>query len=70
MSELQPYVVYYLHYHDELLRNQAFSKYQDFSKCVLAKDSTEAIEKVQASMPFRHIKIMGISVGQPEWLEL
>ena len=67
-SDYRPIVVYYLHYNDAGLRDQAFSKRQDFTKCVLARTNDEAIEKVKALMPGKHIKILGVAAGLPEWL--
>lgn len=64
----KPIVVYYLHYFDELLREPAFSKYQDYCVCVMAETTEEAVEKAKTIAGNHNIKIMGISNGREEWV--
>lgn len=64
----KPLVVYYLHYFDELRREPAFSKYQDYCVCVMAETHEEAAEKAKKIAGNYNIKIMGISTGKEEWV--
>jgi hypothetical protein len=65
----KPIVVYYLHYFDEEQREPAFSKWKDFSVCVMAKTQEEAIEKAKRISGNPNIKIMGLASGREEWVD-
>lgn len=62
-----PYIVYYLHYNDERFMSPAWSKRQDYVKCVMAPTSADAINQVLQKFT-TPIKIMGVAIGKEEWL--
>jgi hypothetical protein len=64
----KPTIVYYLHYYDEELRERAYNKHQDFTVCVMAETSEEAIEKAKIIAGNQNIKICGIANGREEWV--
>ena len=71
METKKPWVVYWLPYEDEREMVRLFSKHQDFVCCVMGKDHAEAIEKtiyIAKNSGVPHVKIMGISIGQEEWV--
>ena len=72
-GELEPYVVYYLHYKDERQMDPAWMKHFDYSACVMARTTNEAIEKVKAlaskqSNGTTHVRVYGVCKGRPEWV--
>jgi endonuclease III-like uncharacterized protein len=67
-NEPKATVVYYLHYEDEREMQSAWSKRQDFVCCVWARTHREAIEKTKRIAGGKHIKIMGLANGKPEWV--
>lgn len=64
----EPIVVYYLHYYDELHLERAFNKFQDFSICVMAESTNEAIEKAKVIAQNPNIKILGVATGKESWV--
>jgi hypothetical protein len=72
-KEYEPYVVYYMHYHDERHMDPAWMSHGDYASCVMARTTGEAIEKVKAiadrqSDGRTHTKIMGVCKGEPDWV--
>ena len=65
----KPSDVYYLQYFDEEQREPAFSKWKDYSVCVMANDNEEAIEKTKLIAGNPNIKIMGLANGREEWVD-
>ena len=45
-----------------------FSKKTDYAACVMAENAEHAIKKVNMILGGPHIKILGIAVGRPEWV--
>jgi endonuclease III-like uncharacterized protein len=67
-NEPKATVVYYLHYDDEREMQPAWSKRKDFVCCVWARTHAEAVEKTRRIAGGKHIKIMGLATGKPEWV--
>ena len=68
---MQPFLVYYLQYKDEALLIPYWNTKQDYVCCVMAEDTTHAIQKTRTIATKgndSYVKIMGIATGKEEWV--
>lgn len=68
---MEPFLIYYLQYKDELLRLPYWNVKQDFSCCVMAETMDDAIEKTKKIATKGNdsfVKIMGVAKGKVEWV--